>query len=66
MYKVRDFNVGDKIYRHKNSAWRYYGEICKVTDQCYGIRTKLIIGMLMIEKGLFENSGYIGKPYGYK
>ena len=66
MYKIGDFKVGDKIYQHKNNEWQFCGEICKVTDQCYGIRSKLIVGMFMVDKNLFESSGYIGKPFGFK
>lgn len=61
MYRIRDFKVGDKMYRHTNSNWELCGKIVRVTDECYGMRIKSIAGIIMTNKDLFETLGYIGE-----
>ena len=61
MYKIKDFKIGDKIYKHTEAGWKYNGSIAKVTDECYGMRVDSITGIIMIRKDLFELQGYIGE-----
>ena len=61
MYKIKNFKVGDKIYQHINSNWELCGKIVKVTDECYGMRIKSIVGIIMTKKDIFESQGYIGE-----
>ena len=64
MYKIKNFKVGDKIYQHANSNWELCGKIVRVTDECYGMRIKSIIGIIMTNKHVFETLGYIGEYNG--
>ena len=61
MYRIKNFKIGDQIYEHKESEWKYCGKIVRVTDECYGIRIKSIVGIIMTNKNLFESLGYIGE-----
>ena len=61
MYKIKDFKIGDKIYKHTKAGWKYNGSMVSVTDECYGMRADSITGIIMIRKDLFELQGYIGK-----
>ena len=64
MYKIKNFKVGDKIYQHINSNWELCGEIARVTDECYGMRIKSIVGIIMTNRYIFESLGYIGEDNG--
>ena len=64
MYKIKNFKVGDKIYQHTNSNWELCGKIARVTDECYGMRIKSIVGIIMTNRYIFESLGYIGEYNG--
>jgi hypothetical protein len=64
MYKIKNFKVGDKIYQHTNSNWELCGKIARVTDECYGMRIKSIVGIIMTNRYIFESLGYIGEDNG--
>ena len=60
MYKIKNFKIGDEIYKHAKGGWRLCGKIVAVTDECYGMRISSITGIIMTKKELFETQGYIG------
>jgi|TARA_R110000851_G_C13074722_1_gene565180 hypothetical protein len=61
MYKIKNFKVGDKIYKHTKQGWKLCGDIVTVTDGCYGMRSDSVVGIIVTTKGLFESIGYIGR-----
>jgi hypothetical protein len=63
MYRIKNFEMGDHLYKHDDSAWQYKGQIVNVTQGSYGVRSDKICGIVMINRDLFETQGYIARPY---
>ena len=59
MYRIEDFNVGDKLFRFNGSAWKYITTIVEKSRTNYGIRSKHIKGIIVVEKFILENEGLI-------
>ena len=60
MYRIEDFKVGDKLYRFNDkSEWEYVTTIVEKSRTNYGIRSKHIKGIVVIERFILENEGFI-------
>ena len=60
MYRIEDFKVGDKLYRFNDkSEWEYVTTIVEKSRTNYGIRSKQIKGIVVIERFILENEGFI-------
>ena len=59
MYRIKNFEMGDHLYKYDDSTWQYKGQIASVTPNVYGVRSENISGIMMVSKHLFETQGYI-------
>ena len=59
MYRIEDFNVGDKLFRFNGTKWEYITTIVEKSRTNYGIRSKHIKGIIVVEKFILENEGLI-------
>ena len=59
MYRIKNFEMGDHLYKYDDSTWQYKGQIASVTPNVYGVRSENISGIVMVSKHLFETQGYI-------
>ena len=59
MYRIEDFNIGDKLFRFNGTKWKYVTSIVEKSRTNYGIRSKHIKGIVVIERFILENEGFI-------
>ena len=59
MYRIEDFNVGNKLYRFKNSRWEFVTTVVEKTRTNYSITNKHLKGVLVVDRSLLESEGLI-------
>tara|TARA_Y100001937_G_scaffold125952_1_gene193965 strand:+ start:1670 stop:2029 length:360 start_codon:yes stop_codon:yes gene_type:complete len=59
MYRIDNFNVGDKLYRFIGTEWKYVTTIVEKSYTNYGIHSKHIKGIVVVERFILENEGLI-------
>ena len=59
MYRIEDFNIDDKLFRFNGTKWEYVTTIVEKSRTNYGIHSKQIKGIVVVERFILENEGLI-------